>query len=375
MTATYYRPITVDHTDGTKVGSSNQTNFPMLFSGTYAYLADIAHGGLVTNSPNGYDIGFYSDSAQTTKLSWEIEKYDNTTGQIIAWVKVPTLYGTGAAQDTVIYLTYGNTGITTDQSAPTTTYDASYLGVWHFGTAASLTLLDSKAVNNGTNHSATAVAGQINGGAAFVAGSTQWVSTTTTGFALADASPFTLQCWLNVASSTNLYSLMGTWKDESSGGLAGVNLNLGGLVAHKLGAIIADGSGTNYRAANGSSIVDDSTWRHCAVTYDGSASSAGIKFFVNGIAETNTSFHNTAPGALDNTNFTIGRIPSSVAPQYLTGSLDDVRVSSANRSVDWFFAEYNSQKTGATFYSVGAPSTDTGFQTIVRTAVKRSSYW
>jgi len=93
----HYRTITVDHT---LCGASNSTDFPVLVSGTYTYLKTTGNGGEVTNA-NGYDIGFYSDSGLTTKLDWEVEKYVSTTGEIVAWVRIPTLSHTS---DTVIYI-------------------------------------------------------------------------------------------------------------------------------------------------------------------------------------------------------------------------------------------------------------------------------
>jgi len=65
------RPITIDHT---KVANTNQTNFPILISGTYPYLKTTTNGGNVQHV-NGFDIGFYSDSALTTKLAHETESY------------------------------------------------------------------------------------------------------------------------------------------------------------------------------------------------------------------------------------------------------------------------------------------------------------
>src|SRR5689334_23170379 len=52
------RTVVIDHT---KVPNTDQTNFPLLFSGTYTYLATTGNGGGVTNS-NGYDIIFTSDA-------------------------------------------------------------------------------------------------------------------------------------------------------------------------------------------------------------------------------------------------------------------------------------------------------------------------
>ena len=77
--------MTIDHT---KVPST-QSNFTVLVSVTDPALKTIANGGHVANA-NGYDIGFYADSGGSTKLKWEVEKYDGTVGNLIAWVKIPT---------------------------------------------------------------------------------------------------------------------------------------------------------------------------------------------------------------------------------------------------------------------------------------------
>src|SRR5262249_18698205 len=89
------RSITIDHT---KVPST-QSNFTVLVSVTDPTLKTVANGGHVAN-PNGYDIGFYADSGGTTKLKWEVEKYNGTTGNLIAWVKIPSV---SSSTDTVFY--------------------------------------------------------------------------------------------------------------------------------------------------------------------------------------------------------------------------------------------------------------------------------
>src|SRR5215475_11180601 len=122
----FRRAITIDHT---KVPNSDQSNFPVLVSGTYSFLATTSNGGNVT-SASGFDIIFTSDAAGTTILSFEQESYSGTTGAISYWVRVPTVSHT---TDTVIYLFYGNGAITSDQSSKTAVWDTNYKGVWHLG--------------------------------------------------------------------------------------------------------------------------------------------------------------------------------------------------------------------------------------------------
>ena len=118
----HVRPITINHT---KVPNTDQTNFPILVSGVYPFLANTANGGQVQNA-SGYDIIFTADYAGTTQLDHEIESYDPTTGTINVWVRIPTLSHTC---DTIIYAAYGNAAITTSQENRT--------GVWTATTAQS----------------------------------------------------------------------------------------------------------------------------------------------------------------------------------------------------------------------------------------------
>src|SRR3974390_969201 len=99
------RAVTIDHT---KVPNSDQSNFPVLFSGTYPYLATTSNGGGVTNA-NGYDIVFTSDAGGSSALAFERESYNASTGAVSFWVKIPTVSHTS---DTVFYVFYGNSSVT-----------------------------------------------------------------------------------------------------------------------------------------------------------------------------------------------------------------------------------------------------------------------
>ena len=114
------RSMTIDHT---KVPST-QSNFTVLVSVTDPALKTVANGGHVANA-NGYDIGFYADSGGAIKLKWEVEQYNGTTGNLIAWVKIPSV---SSSTDTVFYLMYGDSAINTDQSDPLNTWDSNFKG-------------------------------------------------------------------------------------------------------------------------------------------------------------------------------------------------------------------------------------------------------
>jgi hypothetical protein len=74
--------------DSTKVaGAGSLTDYPLLIS--IASNANLAAGA----RSDGYDILFTSDDG-TTKLDHEIEKYITGTGELVAWVKIPSLSAT-----------------------------------------------------------------------------------------------------------------------------------------------------------------------------------------------------------------------------------------------------------------------------------------
>src|SRR5207237_9106810 len=143
------RSMTIDHT---KVPST-QSNFTVLISVTDPALKTVANGGHVANA-NGYDIGFYADFVGTIKLKWEVEKYDGTTGNLIAWVKIPSV---SSSSNTVFYLIYGDSSINTNQSDPPNTWDSNFKGVWHMADSAANTTIKESTVTgaNRTNNATT----------------------------------------------------------------------------------------------------------------------------------------------------------------------------------------------------------------------------
>src|SRR5205814_1248846 len=96
------KPITIDHTKVS--GSSSLSGFPVLISYTDTNLKTAAKA-------DGTDILFTAGDG-VTKLNHELELYDGGTGQIAAWVNVPSV---SPSADTVIYMYYANASAS-DQS-------------------------------------------------------------------------------------------------------------------------------------------------------------------------------------------------------------------------------------------------------------------
>jgi len=127
-------PITIN---SSKVsGTSDLIDFPVLISLTNASLKTTGNCGYVQSS-SGYDI-IFSDATQTTVLDHEIEKYDGASGELVAWVRVPTL---SATSDTTIYVHFGHSNTCGATENPAGVWDNNYMGVWH---------LDETVSNEGT---------------------------------------------------------------------------------------------------------------------------------------------------------------------------------------------------------------------------------
>ena len=109
------------------------TDYPLLYSVTDTNLQ--AH---VTNA-NGWDIIFRAEDDTTCGgaglspciLDHEIEKYESSTGELVAWVRLPSVNGVGAASDTVIYISYGNTCISAPTANKNGVWDSNYMEVFH----------------------------------------------------------------------------------------------------------------------------------------------------------------------------------------------------------------------------------------------------
>jgi len=333
---TYAHAIVIDHT---KVPNSDQTNFPFLFNTTDPSLATTTNGGHVAN-PNGYDIAFSTDAAGAHLLNYEIEKYNPTTGQIIAWVNLPTLFHTA---DTVLYVLYGNAAITSSQQNPAGVWGSSYAGVWHFPNGTVLSASDSTTTgNNGTVKSGTsAAAGLIDGGASFNGTSAAYISLPSASSAWNFSGDVTLSAWVKTSSTG-----MDVIQLQNNNPLAYLEVGpttVGGS-ANKAVAYFRTNTG-GVVVASGTITVSDGHWHNIqAVRKTGDA----VQIYVDGVLDTTTTY--TDSGAIDASGSAGVNIGGLGSGYNFNGVLDEVRVSNVARSADWIAAEYNNQSSPSTFF-------------------------
>jgi hypothetical protein len=114
---------------------STLTNFPVLINITDTGLRDNALS-------NGSDILFTNITG--TQLNHEIELFNGTTGQLVAWVNVTSL---SHSTDTTIYMYYGNSGASNQENVAGT-WDDNYVAVYHMNDNTTSSILDSTSNNN-----------------------------------------------------------------------------------------------------------------------------------------------------------------------------------------------------------------------------------
>lgn len=328
------KTVTVDHT---KVSNSNQTDFPMLFSGTFTYLKTTGNGGSVTDA-QGDDVVFTSDSGCATNLKFEQETYSATTGAVVYWVKIPTL---STSVDTSIFLCYGKSSITTFQGDAVNVWTSSYEGVWHLRDGSTLSPKNSVTGVDGTITGATANTGNIDGGALFGGASTDKIVTD-----------------IGTNNTTRTYSIWANL-NGAGGGAAGRMAAKGTTTATEYLSYV-DGTGSydysKFWSTSGSSwrILAPATgaYHYFTITYDNSSSSNDPIMYLDGISQTVT--ENSPPVGSPNNNseaWVIGNRGTDNARNW-SGSLDEFRIANVIRSVDWILTEYNNQSSPSTFYTV-----------------------
>lgn len=340
---TYSRPITIYHS---QVPNTDQTNFPVLISTTLAQLATTSNGGHVQNS-SGYDIVFSTMSDCSFLLNWDTETYTASTGNVIAWVKVPTVSHT---TDTSLTMCYGNSSVTTYQGNSTGTWDSNFQGVWHLPNGSTLSALDSTNRRvNGTITTPTATTGKVDGAALFNA-TTDFIGLSTT--TLTSGTPLTIEWWENGTSNINTFvsrfalqvspSLTKYFIATRVG--AAQSSNYGDLAWGEAPSAIANPGSPTITLATGVG-----TWIHFVITGSDPDSEVATNYilYANGVVQT------LRQGAAYGT-VTQNHIGYDGTDSGANAIMDEVRISNIRRSGDWVSAEYTNQSAPATFYVFGS---------------------
>ena len=317
----YRKPITIDHT---KVAGT-ETNFPVLINlGSDAGLQ--AHA-----LANGDDILFTAADG-VTKLDHEIERYSSVNGQLVAWVRVPSL---SSAADTQVYV-YDSNAAAANQQNVAGVWDANTMAVYHLGEAASPYADSSSNANTGAGSvSPTQTAGAIGMGQAFD-GSTTGITVPNTA-SISVTNNFAVSVWMKL-NATGQADIL------EKGGVQGYTFWLDGTNMW-FGPQNAAPSSWAFNAAN----FATGTW----YKLDGVVNAGISSLYINGtfVASSSASSVYANAGALKIGNGIDGR---------LNGTIDELRVSNTVRSAARIATEYRNQSAPSTFCGVGFETSFSG---------------
>lgn len=339
--------ITLDHT---QCGTADSTDFPVLVQFTNTKLKTVANGGQVQNA-SGFDIVFSSTNLGSNMpgplLSWQVESWNGTTGDLLAWVKSPVSH----TVDSVICIFVGNATISTFQGGATgAAWTNNFIGVWHFPDGVTLGLSDSTA--NGltmTNFGATATSGIVDG-AALIITTNHVQQNSTTALQFNWNSPFSVSMWFTFTAGTeqalisNLDTASGFkgWEVSHSNRLGIDSIELFLINSYPTAAIHI------FALSN----LPAASFNYITVTYDGSGAAAGVTLYQAGVPVTSSTLFDTLGTAstTNGLNTWVGLRRDGSDP--MSGSMDELRVANGVRSASWILTEFNNQSNPATFITV-----------------------
>ncbi|EMR75538.1 protein of unknown function (DUF2341) [Thermoplasmatales archaeon SCGC AB-540-F20] len=334
----YRKEITIDHS---KV-AGDLTEFPVLIN--------IADDDLKNKAQNnGDDILFIDGDGEASRLFHEFERFDGSSGELVAWVNVTIL---SSSADTILYMYYGNSNCGS-QEYPDHAWNSNYCGVWHLND-----FLDSTGNDNdGTDYGTDNCAGKIDIAKDFVEADDDYISLGDMPEP-ADGSitKGTFEVWINPdeLASRALINKLDT-KLEPDRKSYHLGLRDTGQLQFSAQSGKYHPDGNIIRGTTNVSHITTGAWHHVVVVAD--LSTKDIKFYYNGVeVDVNITTIGTSPAYFYNVDLDerLGRYsPESSGPYFYDGSMDEVRISKICRSSSWIKTEFENQNNPSSFLSFG----------------------
>jgi hypothetical protein len=367
------RTLTIDHT---KIGGSDLTNFPSLWCANSAGTCNAAYtdfkvsgsGGTVQRTTQWNTAGSGSIQLTTANdvivcdaasgghyVNFDWARYDPTGGDLAVFIAPTT---TSHSVDTPVYIFYGNAN-DKGHHGTQNTWQNGFIDVWHeyYANGAQLWDVTKNALQNSSMSNFANTTGKYidavswtNGFYEAVYGS--WYDFTNT-------SAISMCAWVNTTNggTNTILSHIGTSP------FPGWEFRVGaGQLTFFFSNNCCSGGG-QWLGGHSTTTVNDGAWHRVCATYDGSSTYAGWKLWNNTSSLTITS-DNTGPlssSTATGSGFSldIARRSNANANNY-NGSMQEVWLGNATWSQDWLTADYNSQNSPSTYWSVSAASTPAG---------------
>jgi hypothetical protein len=338
----FYFDMTVDHT---KV-AANETDQPILISGTFADLKTIANGGKV-QSATGLDILPFDSATLLTLLPFELVKYDATTGEIIMWVKKTT----SSTVDTTFALAFDDASVVTDQSNKNSVWRSTFKGAWHFAEASSPARDSTSTGADGTQSGGVTfgATGQVGKACSFDGTNDTLAMSQASTFNFLRTDGFSGMAWIKVTNNANAGNILGN--SDNSGGRNGWEFSVGdaGTGMLRVG-IYANVNSSQFLRVRTGNIISNNTWYHVAFTYSGNSLASGVKIYLNGVLQTMTTEDDTlGANSISSSGQTLRVGSRSSATNFLGGLIDEMIVEKVTWTANQITTLYNNQNSPSTF--------------------------
>ena len=323
---------------------SNLTNFTVLISMTSSNLNSSAV------QSNGNDIRF-TTSDGFTLLDHEIESFsnDDTSGSLVAWVGIPTLSN---SNDTMIYIYYNVSDVPARPSY--STWDSNYELIYHMNqnTFGKDSTLDSTSNNrhatpmddgNTTFDSSDSVSAQIGNGLDFDGvdkDNSAYLDLPDLESSLFMESGYTISLWAN-AHTRSQHFIISDFSTANSSDSHRIHLALGDR-KFLFNVFITPNT---FKSNHDINAISLNTWYYYTVIVSSTSNTIYLNAQNISTVNVNNTYH-----TFRTDNF-IGN-SLSYSNTYLDAQMDEYRLSSIARSVDWITTEYNNQLSPDTFYTV-----------------------
>ena len=329
----YRKKITINHTQVT----GDLVNFPVVVSNIDSDIRDHAQS-------DGDDILFMDGVGVANKLYHEIEMFDGSSGELVVWVKVPSL---SSSVDTVFYLYYGNPSCSSQQF-PEKVWDNNFKARYSMSDLTTSTIDDSTingydGIKTAANEPIVSTDGKI-GDAQSYDGSNDFI---TISNSLHLTGQHTISMWIKPTSWTNYRAIFG------GRGLADQDDKGGIAISSANGKLYYDVYDSAHRWAVAPILPAIDVWTLVSAAYDGNT----MRLFYNGVEQTpSTTIGSVTIDWTSSTWTRIGRSNTDLFT-YFYGLIDEVRISNIGRNSSWISTDYSNQNDPLSFFSFGPEET------------------
>jgi len=298
---------------------STQSDFPLLINSIFTDLIGAVEA----------ELRFAGED--NIQLEYEIQFFDDSTGELIAWIKKPTI-----DDDDITFVYFDNPGASDEQN-PGAVWDSNYVGVYHMQANSDDSTSNAQDL---TDTGVTTVVAKIGNGADY--------NGTVTSFS--QRNPFdgtvpsiaaTFECWISSIGTQD-----GILSYASTG-----NTNDFLVVAQESLSLLING----FAAAFGTSF-NDGVLHHLVVTW--LSSNGEAKAYLDGVLVSTLTVQ-TGHSIVSGGSVVLGQDQDTIGAgfqpgQALDGTLDEVRWSDIVRDADYVTTSFNNQDDTSTFYAISA---------------------